>query len=170
LGSFRPQFLGIYAGAIGVVIIIPLIFRQLIRFVPHQGLTRDLDAYEVGYLSGGPKRAAEVLIAELTDSGALRVDSKGRLSKADRAALVASPGVAGHGIDPKRIPDGLTTVALRRMRSDPGIVSIGDRLRAAGLAVPARRIQDRATGHRHPSAEVRRAARRVTRPWPLSLR
>jgi uncharacterized protein (TIGR04222 family) len=141
-GLSGPQFLGFYAAGIAVTIIIPLLYRQVIRFVPGRQITRELDAYEVGYLAGGPERVAEVVIAELTDSGALRVDSSGRLSTADRAALAASPALAQHGIMAAGIPDGLKTSDLRRqLKADPGVRAIGDTLRAAALAVPGPRIR-----------------------------
>ena len=95
-----------------------------------------LDAYEVGYLAGGAQRAAEVVIGELTTSGVLRVDSAGRISRADRARLAKWSATCPHGISSQDIPDGLSAKKVRRrLAKDPGIVAIGARLRADGLLI-----------------------------------
>jgi uncharacterized protein (TIGR04222 family) len=95
-----------------------------------------LDAYEVGDLAGGAQRAAEVVIGELTTSGVLRVDSAGRISRADRARLAKWSATCPHGISSQDIPDGLSAKKVRRrLAKDPGIVAIGARLRADGLLI-----------------------------------
>src|SRR5262249_61996577 len=81
-GLSGPQSLGVYAAGIGLTIVIPLIIRQVIRGLPGRRIRCELDPYEVGYLVGGPRRAAEVVIAEGVDCGALRVDSSGRVARA----------------------------------------------------------------------------------------
>jgi uncharacterized protein (TIGR04222 family) len=112
----------------------------LIRHASAGGRKWELDPYEVAYLAGGSARAADVAIAELTHSGALRVDSRGRLSMADPAAAAASLASTRYGIVPARLPDGLRTVTTRLyLRKSPGIAAIGGRLRAAGLMMSGRR-------------------------------
>jgi uncharacterized protein (TIGR04222 family) len=69
--------------------------RQVIRGVPGYRPTRDLDPYEVAYLGGGPQRAAEVIIAEQVDRGAVRVDSSGRLFQTGQGAPTGARRRAG---------------------------------------------------------------------------
>jgi hypothetical protein len=92
-GLSGPQFLGVYAAALAAVIIVVLLFRRAMRSVPGTFPATELSPYEVGYLSGGPRRAAEVIIAELAGTGDLRVDSRGRISEA--GACVRSGPFAG---------------------------------------------------------------------------
>ena len=130
-GLSGPQFLGVYAAGIGLTIAIPLIFRQVIRRVPEREMLRQLDPYEVGYLVGGPRRVAEMIVAGQVDSGALRVDSAGKLSEADRSARTGPYADSLDRITPAGMPDGLRTSAIReKLRSDPVIAGIGRSLRA----------------------------------------
>ena len=123
-GLSGPQFLGIYAAAIVAVIIIVLLFRRAMRRVPGASPARELSPYEVGYLSGGPRRAAEVIIAELAGTGALRVDSRGRLSEAG-AGLRSGP-FAG-SVD-RAWPDGMPPGGVRtaRVRDRLSLVHFSD--------------------------------------------
>jgi hypothetical protein len=54
--------------------------------------------YQVGYLAGGARRAAEVVIGELTASVALRVDSSGQVSQAAPAELTAWSATCARGL------------------------------------------------------------------------
>jgi uncharacterized protein (TIGR04222 family) len=138
-GLTGPQFLGIYGAGMAAFVAAPWLFVLLARTfgtasprVP----APVLDAYEVGYLAGGAQRAAEVVIGELTASGALRVNSAGQISQADPAQLAAWSAMCAHGIAAQAIPDGLSTQkARRRLAKDPGIVAIGVRLRADRLLI-----------------------------------
>jgi uncharacterized protein (TIGR04222 family) len=131
-GLSGPQFLGVYAAGIGLTILIPFIIRQVIRGLPGRRARRELDPYEVGYLVGGPRRAAEVVIAEGVDCGALRVDSSGRVTRAYQAAAT---GPHAGALDRVTL-DGLSTHALAtKLRSDPSIARIGPDLSADGLVI-----------------------------------
>ena len=130
-GLSGPQFLSVYAAGIGLTVVIPLIFRQVIRRVPDHEMVRQLDPYEVGYLAGGPRRVAEMIVAGQVDSGALRVDSAGKLSEADRFARTGPYADSLDRITPAGMPDGLRTSAIReKLKSDPAIAGIGRGLRA----------------------------------------
>jgi uncharacterized protein (TIGR04222 family) len=134
------QFLGIYAAGLGLTLVVPLAVWRVIRQAPGRQITRELDPYEVGYLVGGAHRAAEVVIAELAGSGALRVDSSGRLSEGDRAARTGAYAGALDRMTPTGMPDGRKTRHIRnKLGSDPEIVMMGRRLSRDGLAIPGPR-------------------------------
>jgi uncharacterized protein (TIGR04222 family) len=97
-GLSGPQFLVIYGVAIGVVLVVPFLLRLLIRFASSADADRQLHPYEVGYLAGGPTRTAQVVIAGFTASGAVRVDSSGRVTVADRAALGRRSAFLSEGV------------------------------------------------------------------------
>jgi uncharacterized protein (TIGR04222 family) len=140
-GLSGPQFLGVYAVGIVAIIVIPIVFRQFIRGLPGRGPTRDLDPYEVAYLAGGAGSVAQVLLAGQVDSGALRVDSAGRVSETDRAARTGPHAAALDRISPVGMPDGLTTAAIcGKLKSDPCVARIRDGLRANGMMISAGRI------------------------------
>jgi uncharacterized protein (TIGR04222 family) len=140
-GLSGPQFLGVYAAGIGLTVAIPLIFRQVIRRVPGREMTRQLDPYEVGYLVGGPRRVAEMIVAGQVDSGALRVDSAGKLSETDRSARTGPYADSLDRITPAGMPDGLRTSAIReKLKSDPAIAGICRGLRADEFIVSSGRI------------------------------
>ena len=88
-GLSGPQFLVIYGVGTAVVLVVPFLLRLLIRFVSSADAGRQLDPCEVGYLAGGPTRAAQVVVTDFVASGAVRVDSSGRVTGADRAAIKA---------------------------------------------------------------------------------
>src|SRR6201999_1140212 len=78
-GLSGPQFLEVYGAATAAVIVIPLLARQVTRWLPAG--RRDPGAggpepAQAGYLAGGPRRAAEVIVAELGQAGALRVSNQ----------------------------------------------------------------------------------------------
>ncbi len=134
-----PQFLWIYGAGLAAVVAAPWLLSLLARTLgtasPRVAVPV-LDAYEVGYLAGGAQRAAEVVIGELTASGALRVDSSGQISQADPAGLAAWSAACAHGIAAQAIPDGLSTHKVRQQLSrDPGIAAIGARLRTGRLLI-----------------------------------
>src|SRR6516164_9430806 len=90
-GLSGPQFLWIYGAGLAAFAAAPWLLVQLGRTFgivsPRAVPAPVLDAYEVGYLAGGAQRAAEVVIGELTASGALGVDSAGQISQAEPARL-----------------------------------------------------------------------------------
>ena len=140
-GLSGPQFLGVYAAGIGLTIVIPLIFRQVIRRVPDCEIVRQLDPYEVGYLAGGRRRVAQMIVAEQVDSGALRVDSAGKLSEADRLARTGPHAGSLDRITPAGMPDGLRTSAVcEKLRPDPAIAEIGRGLRADKFIISEERM------------------------------
>jgi uncharacterized protein (TIGR04222 family) len=114
-----------------------VLLARVLATAPSRAPAVVLDAYEVGYLAGGAQRAAEVVIGELSTSGALRVDSAGQISQADPAELAAWSAACPHGIAAGGIPDGLRAAKVRgRLAKEPGIVAIGARLRADRLLIP----------------------------------
>lgn len=138
-GLSGPQFLWIYGAGLAAFLVTPwlvALFARIFGTAPPGVPVPVLDAYEVGYLVEGAPRAAEVVIGELAASGALRVDSAGRISRADPARLATWSATCGHGIAAQAIPDGLRAQQVRqRLVKDPGVVAIGDRLRAERLLV-----------------------------------
>lgn len=136
-GLSGPQFLVVYAVGFGAVLLITAVVRQVLRGLPSRRPVRQLDHYEVAFLAGGKQRVAEVVIAEMVDRGALRVDSKGRLTPADPSAL-GGPFAAAIGSIPA---SGMSTNAVRsKIGSDPGIKEVVARVRADGLIMSADRL------------------------------
>jgi uncharacterized protein (TIGR04222 family) len=142
-GLSGPQFLVIYGVGTAGAVAVPFLLRLLIRIVSGAGADRQLDPYEVGYLAGGPTRAAQVVIADFVASGAVRVDSSGRVHGADRAAFerqsaLLSEGVTGES-SPLRdllLPAGILVHQFqRKIERLPGMAVIKARLRAEGLLV-----------------------------------
>ena len=138
-GLSGPQFLWIYGAGLAAFLVTPwllALFARILGTAPPGVPAPELDAYEVGYLTEGAPRAAEVVIGELAVSGALRVDSAGRISRADPARLAAWSAACAHGIAAQAVPDGLRAQQVRRrLAKDPGVVAIGARLRAERLLV-----------------------------------
>ena len=134
-----PQFLGIYGAGMAAFVAAPWLLVLLARIfgtASAQVPAPLLDAYEIGYLAGGAQRAAEVVIGELTASGALRVDSAGQVSQAGPAELAAWSATCAHGIAAQTIPDGLSTQKVQqRLAKDPGVAAIGVRLRVERLLI-----------------------------------
>ena len=141
-GLSGPQFMGVYAVALAAVIIIVLLFRRAMRSAPGTFLATELSPYEVGYLSGGPRRAAEVIIAELAGTGDLRVDSRGRISEAG-AGIRSGPfaGSFDRAWPDGMPPGGVRTARVRdRLSADPRVTAMGAGLRARSLLIPGPRL------------------------------
>ena len=146
-GLSGPQFLVIYGVGIAVVIVVPFLLRLLVRFVSSADGERELDPYEVGYLAGGPTRAAQVVITDLVASGAVRVDSSGRVTVADRAAFDRQSAFLSEGVNgvatpfPELwMPAGVLVHQFQaKIARLPAITAIRARLRAEGLLVSAAR-------------------------------
>ena len=142
-GLSGPQFLVIYGVGTAAVVVVPFLLRLLIRFGSGAGADRQLDPYEAGYLAGGPTRAAQVVIADFVASGAVRVDSSGRVNVADRAAFgrqsaFLSGGVAGAAASSPglSLPAGITVHQFQgRIAQLPALAAIRARLRGEGLLV-----------------------------------
>ncbi len=146
-GLSGPQFLVIYGVGTAVVMVVPFLLRLLIRLDSSADADRQLDPSEVGYLAGGPTRAAQVVIADFVASGAVRADSSGRVTVADRAAFdrqsaFLTEGVAGAAAPFPELwmPAGVSVHQLQsKIARLPVIAAIKARLRAEGLLVsPAR--------------------------------
>lgn len=136
-GLSGPQFLVVYGVGFGVILLITAIAWQFVRGLPSRRPARPLDHYEVAFLAGGKQRVAEVVIAELIDRGALRVDGRGRLYLADTYAL-SGPFVASLGTIP---PNGVTSHMVRmRLSGAPGMKEIAERLRGDGLLISRGRL------------------------------
>jgi uncharacterized protein (TIGR04222 family) len=162
-GLSGPQFLVIYGVGTAVVIVVPFLLRLLIRFVSSADAGRQLDPYEVGYLAGGPARAAQVVITDFVASGAVRADSSGRVTVADRTAFDRQSAFLNEGVDPRqpggtrgRILEGVSGVTTpfpelwmpagvlvhqfqAKIARLPAITAIRARLRAEGLLVSSAR-------------------------------
>ena len=146
-GLSGPQFLVIYGVGIAVVIVVPFLLRLLVRFVSSADGERELDPYEVGYLAGGPTRAAQVVITDLVGSGAVRVDSSGRVTVADRAAFDRQSAFLSEGVNgvatpfPELwMPAGVLVHQFQaKIARRPTITAVRARLRAEGLLVSAAR-------------------------------
>jgi uncharacterized protein (TIGR04222 family) len=138
-GLSGPQFLWIYGGGMAAFVAAPrlfVLFGRAFGTASPRAPGLILDAYEVGYLAGRAERAAEVVIGELTASGALRVNSAGQISRAGPAALAEWSATCAHGIAAYAVPDGLSIENVReRLARDRGIVAIGERLRAERLLI-----------------------------------
>jgi uncharacterized protein (TIGR04222 family) len=132
-GLSGPQFLVVYGAGLVVAVAAPSLLRLLAGWVPWTRFDRQLSACEAGHLAGGPKRAAEVVIAELVSRGALRVDSTGRVRVADKSALGEWSGVR---------PDGARVSMLQQQIARmPDMAAIGQRLRAEGLLLSRARAR-----------------------------
>ena len=146
-GLSGPQFLVIYGVGIAVVIVVPFLLRLLVRFVSSADGERELDPYEVGYLAGGPTRAAQVVITDLVGSGAVRVDSSGRVTVADRAAFDRQSAFLSEGVNgvatpfPELwMPAGVLVHQFQaKIARRPAITAVRARLRAEGMLVSAAR-------------------------------
>jgi hypothetical protein len=55
------------------MVAVPIVVRQVVLGTPGRAPSREIDPYELAYLSGGAERAADVAIAEFTHCGALLV-------------------------------------------------------------------------------------------------
>ena len=147
-GLSGPQFLVIYGVGAAVVTVAPFLLRLLIRFVSGVDVDRQLDPYEVGYLAGGSTRAAQVVIADVVASGAVRVDSSGRARVADRKAFDRRLGFLSAGVTSAatQFPELWMSagVSVHRFQGDiaqlPAIAAIKARLRAEGLLVSPARV------------------------------
>jgi len=123
------------------MVAVPIVARQVVRGTTGRAPFPEIDPYEVAYLTGGVKRAAEVAIAEFTHSGALRVDSTGQVHKADPAAGAASLATTRYGIELGSVADLLTTAGARQaLAGCPGIARIRGRLRADGLIMSGAQV------------------------------
>jgi uncharacterized protein (TIGR04222 family) len=146
-GLSGPQFLVIYGVGIAVVIVVPFLLRLLIRFGSSAEAERQLDPYEVGYLAGGPTRAAQVVITDLVASGAVRADSSGRVTVADRAAFDRQSAFLNEGVSDVAspfpelwLPAGVLVHQFQaKIARLPAITAIRARLRAEGLLVSSAR-------------------------------
>ena len=146
-GLSGPQFLVIYGVGTAVVLVVPFLLRLLIRFGSSADPERQLGPYEAGYLAGGPTRAAQVVIADFAASGAVRVDSSGRVTGADRAALDRQSAFLSEGVASAAtpfpelwLPAGVLVHQFQdKIAKLPGLAAIKARLRAEGLLVPPAR-------------------------------
>ncbi len=139
-GLSGPQFLVIYGVGTAVAVVVSFLLHLLIRSAPSAGPDRQLDPYEVGYLAGGPTRAAQVVIADFVDSGAVRVDSSGQVYGVDRAALDQQSAFLATPFPELWMPAGVSVHQLQgTIAGLPAIADIKARLRAEGLLVSSAR-------------------------------
>ena len=140
-GLSGPAFLAVYASGIGVMLLIPAVLRLLIGGMPGRRPPRQLDPYELGYLAGGPRRVAEMIIAEQAACGALRVDGAGTVRLADPTARTGPYADALDRIIWPAAPGGLTCYfACMQLKSDQAVAGIRRDLRDAGFMISAWRL------------------------------
>jgi uncharacterized protein (TIGR04222 family) len=120
----------------------------LVRFDSSADTDRQLNPYEIGCLAGGPARAAQVVIADFVASGAVRVDSSGRVTATGRAAFdrqsaLLSEAVTGAAtrFHELSLPVGVLVHQFQsKIAQMPAIVAMKARLRAEGLMVSQARV------------------------------
>ena len=142
-GLSGPQFLIIYGVGTAVAVVVPFLLRLLIRFDSSTDAERQLGPSEVGYLAGGRARAAQVIITDFVTAGAMRVDSSGRVTVADRAVFdrqsaLLNAGVAGAAapLPELWLPAGVSVHQLQsKIAKLPAMAAIKARMRAEGLLV-----------------------------------
>src|SRR5579862_9521157 len=140
-GLSGPQFLDIYRYGMVTMLAVPIVVRQVVLGTRGRQPSRAIDPYELAYLSGGAERAADVAIAEFTQSGALRVDSMGQVHKAGPVVGTASLASAKYGIELGVVADRQTTAGARRaLAGSRGIAAIRSGLRADGLIMSGGRV------------------------------
>jgi uncharacterized protein (TIGR04222 family) len=84
-GISGPQFLGLYLAGMAATLVVARVLPAAILWIPRRRISRELTTAEVGYLAGGRKRAAEVILADLVERGSWRVDSSGHVTMPDGA-------------------------------------------------------------------------------------
>lgn len=147
-GLSGPQFLVIYGAGAAVALVAPFLLRQLIRAFSGGNADSQLDPREVGYLAGGPARAAQVVIADFLSSGALRVNSSGRVTVAHQAAFGQQSAFLTEGTTGTanpfwdlQLPAGIFVHQLQgKIARRPAIKAVKARLRAQGLLVSRARV------------------------------
>ncbi|MFG1700858.1 TIGR04222 domain-containing membrane protein [Nonomuraea sp. NPDC049309] len=99
---------------------------------------RDLGCYELGYLAGGPGRAAETVIAHLVSTGAARLSSGGRVHKVKASRTAGDPvEEAVAGVVARR--SGLTVAALKaEVARSVAVGELGKNLAQEGLLLADR--------------------------------
>lgn len=140
-GLYGLDFLGSYLVAMAAVIVVPLCLFWLARLVPGIRPAGELSPYAVGFLAGGPKRVAEIILAELTGSGVLRVSSAGQVSQVVGETRTGPYAAALDRAWPAGLPSGLkTSHVLDQVGKDSAIRRIGDELRARRMLVSRPRM------------------------------
>jgi uncharacterized protein (TIGR04222 family) len=135
-GISGPQFLGLYLAGMAATLAVARVLPAAILWIPRRRISRELTTAEVGYLAGGPKRAAEVILADLVERGSWRVDSSGDLTMPDGAVGGGPYAAAAETIGPGE--EGTKAHAVcSRLKACPTIARIRGDLRADGLVPSA---------------------------------
>jgi uncharacterized protein (TIGR04222 family) len=131
-GLTGPQFLGAYLVTYLLALALMYGFRTVLTHTETdpENPRPLLDPYETAYLADGPGRAVSAAIANLALSDRLLVSRRGALTVPAGVALIDDVDAA--------VVDGVSATArrktaMRRLRKDPRVMAIGDRLRARGL-------------------------------------
>lgn len=107
-----PEFLGFFALALAVAAVVSAIARRF-RFPRHappeeelEEELRELHAYDLAYLAGGPKRASEAALAALVQQGALAIEGSGGIVTATAPEFTVGSDSAYRGVpvEPTRHP------------------------------------------------------------------
>ncbi|SMD16390.1 TIGR04222 domain-containing membrane protein [Kibdelosporangium aridum] len=72
-----PQFIGLYIGGVVVAFLLGFVLRKVMW--PRERPTGPVTVEEVAFMRGGPFRVVDVAIAQLLQTGAVRVDRSGTL-------------------------------------------------------------------------------------------
>jgi uncharacterized protein (TIGR04222 family) len=131
-GLSGPDFLALYVAALALLVTYGVLLRVRVRRPARPDAVRPVDLAGLAFLIAGPRRVAEVAIARLLETGALRAARGGQVS--------AATAPAGHPIDAAvlyeagHIPRPLDEV-VRRVAAGPPVTAIGDALVAQRLLV-----------------------------------
>ncbi|MBN6038770.1 TIGR04222 domain-containing membrane protein [Amycolatopsis sp. 195334CR] len=141
-GLSGPAFLALYAGCIVVPTLVLVV--GLLRVRSGGGETGQLNVHQAAFLRGGPRRAAETVLAGLVDRGLLRVDSSGTLhatgragaTQLERLALASTTGASGRrsGALVTVLADTAAMRSLRKGLVTRGLLVDAGRHRAVCLA------------------------------------
>ena len=130
-----PEFLGFYFLVVCTVLLGGLIFRWSLRKPSDEptAVELDLDAYEVAYLAGGEKRAANAAIAGLFERGALNL-----LPVEHQVRRVGAPTQGAHPLECTILGAADlagTKISQLHAAAKPALEQARSRLRMLGLLV-----------------------------------
>lgn len=135
-GLSGPQFLGVYAAALAVSVLLAVVVRALLRGAG-RAPSQPVDVYSAAALAGGANRVVDTAVVALIEGGHLRADRSrkltpcgGRPDEPLQRAVLAAFGQR-------------KSATLREVRSfagrTPEVRAVCDALVADGLLVPPRR-------------------------------
>ncbi|WP_185845553.1 TIGR04222 domain-containing membrane protein [Kibdelosporangium aridum] len=127
-GISGPQFIGLYIGGVVVAFLLGFVLRKVMW--PRERPTGPVTVEEVAFMRGGPFRVVDVAIAQLLQTGALRVERSGTL----HATGVPARTPLEHAIlQSLRRGRGNARIVKLLVRRHPAIVAIRASLANRGL-------------------------------------